>query len=192
MSTNSSWLRDRRRSGPPLSRLPTIHGPARGPDNQRSIQTPRFLKAFLQARRGFRVEKGENIWHYVHVQGRSNLYLLLGEAASLGGPPATWNDQGCHLAEAGSFAWGDILSRLTELGHQKSVLDSPEAPVLDPDGVDKLVLRGKYLAGTNSRGISLRGKKILRWQPKMPVIEDSLSDAIDVEAHLLGLSSVRL
>ncbi|KIW64176.1 hypothetical protein PV04_09129 [Phialophora macrospora] len=171
---------------------PTIYGPGRGPDNRRSIQIPRFVNAFLKTGRGFQVRKGENIWHFIHVQDLAKLYLLLGEAAAHGGPPATWNDKGYYLAEAGSFVWGDILRQLTELGHRKGLLASSEIQELDPDDVDKLVYQGKRLAGTNSRGTSLRAKKLLGWQPEMPSIEDALSDAVDVEARLLGLSSVRM
>jgi hypothetical protein len=48
-----------------------------------------MFEAFLRHKKVFAIGKGENIWHYIHVQDLSNLYLLLGEAAVDGGPPAT-------------------------------------------------------------------------------------------------------
>jgi hypothetical protein len=78
---------------------PTIYGPGRGPDNQRSNQAYKGANCILQRKKGFMPGKGKNIWHQVHVQDLSELYLLLGEAAVSGGGKATWNEQGYYLAE---------------------------------------------------------------------------------------------
>lgn len=166
---------------------PTIYGPGRGPDNTRSVQIYGATEAFLKRKKAFKVGKGENIWHYIHVQDLSKLYLLLGEAAVNGGPPATWNDQGYYLAEDGSFVWGEILQKVADIAHKKGLLPDAEVESLSPDEVDRLIPHGKYGIGTNSRGISIRGKKLLGWKPTMHSLEDEVPAVVESEARRLGL-----
>lgn len=166
---------------------PTIYGPGRGPDNQRSAQIPIAIDTFLKNQKAFKVGKGENIWHSIHVQDLSTLYLLLGEAAANGGPPATWNDQGYYLAENGSFVWGDIIQLIADIAYKKKLLPQPTVESYAPDEVDKYVSHGRYLFGTDSRGISIRGKRLLGWKPTMPSVEEVVPATVDVEAKTLGL-----
>ncbi|GIK02046.1 F-actin-capping protein subunit beta [Aspergillus viridinutans] len=84
---------------------PSIYGPG----NQKSVQTYWFAEAALKRKKGFLVGEGKNIWHQVHIQDLSDLYLRLGDAAAAGGGDATWNelnDEGYCLAENGPFVWG--------------------------------------------------------------------------------------
>jgi nucleoside-diphosphate-sugar epimerase len=167
---------------------PTIYGPGRGPDNQRSVQIYNSAKYFLENQQAFKVGKGDNIWHYVHVQDLSNLYLLLGEAAASGGPPATWNEQGYYLAENGSFVWGEVLESMAQIAYKKGLLPNDKVESYTADEVNKLFPHGGYSIGTNSRGVSIRGKELLGWKPVMRNIHDELNDAVDSEARLLGLT----
>ena len=68
---------------------PTIYGPRRGPDIQRSIQAYELAKVTLKRGKGFQVEGGHNLWTMVHVQDLSNVYLRLVEEAVKGGRNAT-------------------------------------------------------------------------------------------------------
>jgi THO complex subunit 2 len=88
---------------------PTIYGAGRGPGNRRSVQVNLATKTFLEQREAFSVGKGQNVWHGVYVQDLSSLFLLLGETATNGGSPATWNDQGYYLAKKGHFVWRDVF-----------------------------------------------------------------------------------
>ncbi len=166
---------------------PTIYGPGRGPDNTRSVQIYKATEAFLKHQQAFKVGKGANIWHAVHVQDLSELYLLLGEAAANGGAPATWNDQGYYLAESGSFVWGDVLQSIANIAHKDGLLPSADVKSYTPEEADALFPGAKYSIGTNSRGVSIRAKKLLGWKPKMPSIEDELPNAVESEARLLGM-----
>lgn len=166
---------------------PTIYGLGRGPDNTRSVQIYRATEAFLKHKQGFKVGKGDNIWHSVHVHDLSNLYLLLGEAAVNGGHPATWNDQGYYLAEDGSFVWADILQSIAEIAHKKGLLPDAALESLSPDEADRILGHARYQIGTNSRGLSIRGKKLLGWKPAMRSIQNELSDCVESEARRLGM-----
>lgn len=77
----------------------TIYGEGRGPDNRRSVQVYKATEAFLKNKQAYVTGKGQNTWNQIHVKDLSKLYVLLGEAANAGGPPATWNDQGKTLEQ---------------------------------------------------------------------------------------------
>ena len=166
---------------------PTIYGPGRGPDNQRSMQTYYASQFILERKEGFMPGKGKNIWHEVHIQDLSDLYLLLGEAAAAGGGEATWDKEGYYLAENGSFVWGDIFKALTKICHQKELIPSDEVSSLSMDDINKIRKRGQYLWATNSRGESLRGKKLLGWKPYRRSLMDELPNIVEAEATSLGL-----
>ncbi|KIV91616.1 hypothetical protein PV10_06134 [Exophiala mesophila] len=164
---------------------PTIYGPGRGPDNQRSVQIYGAAEGFLKHQKAFKIGKGENVWHYIHVHDLSNLYLLLGEAAANGGPPATWNDQGYYLAENGSFVWGEVLQAIAKIAYKKKLLPSDELESYGGNEAEKSFWQ--YATGTDSQGVSIRGKRLLGWSPSKRSIQEELSDAVDSEARRLGL-----
>lgn len=167
---------------------PTIWGVGRGPDNTRSVQIYNATKAFLKRGKAFKVGKAENIWHQIHVCDLSNLYLLLGEAALNNGSPATWNEQGYYLAENGPFVWGDVLQEIANVAHKKGFLQDSTVESLPPVEADAYLRNARYSIGTNSRGISIRGKRLLGWKPVKGELVDELPAAVDSEAQLLGLT----
>jgi hypothetical protein len=48
--------------------------------------------------------------------------------------------------------------------------------------------RAHYYVGTNSRGVSKRGKKLLGWSPYRPKLVETIPALVDSEARLLGLT----
>lgn len=166
---------------------PCIYGPGRGPDNQRSIQAYRITEAFLKHGRGFKIGKSENVWHGIHVQDLSELYLLLGEAAANGGDPATWNSEGYYLAENQSFVWGDILQEIAKIAAKEGLIPDDSLEESTPDQADNYMKGAKYYVGTNSRGTAIRGKKLLGWKPTQCRLEEELPTVVKGEARLLGL-----
>ena len=166
---------------------PTIYGPGRGPDNQRSLQAYDGANCILKRKKGFMPGKGQNVWHEVHVQDLSELYLSLGEAAASGSGKATWNEQGYYLAENGSFAWGDVFRQMTKIAHEKGLIPSDECPGLEANELNSLSPHGHLKWGTNSRGVSQRGKTLLGWKPKRRGLMEELPDVVEEEAKALGL-----
>lgn len=166
---------------------PTIYGRGRGPDNQRSAQAYKAAESFMKTKTAFTIGKSTNIWHQVHVHDLSKLYLLLGEAALNGGPPATWDDQGYYLAENGEFVWGDVLRAIAKEISNRGLVKLDEIKELEPEEAEKLYPRSKYGIGTNSRGVSIRGKKLLGWQPKERSLLDEVPTLVESEAVRAGL-----
>ena len=166
---------------------PTIYGPGRGPGNTKSIQAYLLSAAVLKRKQGFLVGKGENVWHQVHVQDLSDVYLALGEAASEGGGKATWNDEGYYLAENGSFVWGDIQRAVAQSVFEKQLISSPDVESLDAAQTTEVLFGGKYAWGSNSRGISLRARKLFGWNPQKPKLIELIPEIVEGEAKALGL-----
>ncbi|OAG05407.1 NAD(P)-binding protein [Paraphaeosphaeria sporulosa] len=167
---------------------PAISGPGRGPDNQRSVQAYELTKATLKRGKGFQVNAGQNIWHHVHVQDLSNVFLgLVTAALQPGGGKATWNEEGYYFAEAGSFLWGDISRKIATIAKDKKLIDTEEIDSLSVEETNKLVKAGGYLLGTNSRADAVRAKKLLGWTPKQKSLEDLLPEIVEGEAKGLGL-----
>jgi hypothetical protein len=167
---------------------PCISGPGRGPDNQRSMQAYELSKATLTRGKGFQVNAGQNIWHEVHVQDLSNIFLgLVTAAMQPGGGKATWNDEGYYFAETGSFQWGDISRKIAKIAKDKELIDTAEIDSLPVEEVNKLMKAGGYLIGTNSRATAVRAKELLGWSPKQKSLEDMLPDIVEEEAKGLGL-----
>ena len=166
---------------------PCIYGPGRGPDNTRSVQAYKATEAMMKNKRGFVIGKGKNVWHEIHVQDLSELYMLLGESAAKGGSPATWNDQGYYLAENGAFVWGDVLSAIATDAHRKGFLPEPSATGVSTEEAQSFMPRCEYYVGTTSRGESLRGKKLLGWKPHQRSLMEEVPYIVDDEAKRLGL-----
>lgn len=167
---------------------PTIYGPGRGPDNQRSIQAYWLSEAFLKRGKGFQVNEGKNIWHQVHVQDLSQIFVSLVTAATQpGGGKATWNDKGYYFAEDGDFVWGDISRSIAKIAAEKGFIQSAEIDSLPAAEVNKLMTAGAFLTGTNSRAKAVRARELLGWKPKEKKLEDFLTQIVESEAKSLGL-----
>lgn len=166
---------------------PTIYGMGRGPDNRKSMQVNMATATTLRQKKGFKVGKGLNIWNQVHVQDLSNLFLRLGEVAVTGGSPATWNDQGYYLAENGEFMWGDVCKKIAQTAHKKDLISSDEVESLSAVEVNALSRGLQKMIGTNSRGSAIRARKLLKWEPKQPRVEDLIDEVVELEAKALGL-----
>lgn len=166
---------------------PTIYGPGRGPGNTKSIQAYWLSAAVLKRKRGILVGEGKNVWHQVHVQDLSGVYLALGEAASEGGGKATWNNEGYYLAENGAFVWGDIQRAVAQAAYDKKLIDSPDVESLDGDQTTEIHPAGIYVWGSNSRGNSFRARNLLGWSPQKPKLVELIPEIVEAEARALGL-----
>ncbi|KAL2820528.1 hypothetical protein BDW59DRAFT_174448 [Aspergillus cavernicola] len=167
---------------------PTIYGPGRGPGNQKSVQAYWLAAAVLKRKKGFLVGEGKNVWHQIHVQDMSDLYSRLGDAAASGGGKATWNDKGYYLAENGPFVWGDIQRAVAKAAYEKKLIPSPDVEPLSDAEITKIHEFGVYVWGSNSRGWSYRGKKLLGWSPSKRSLLELIPSIVDIEAKELGLA----
>ncbi|KAL2010369.1 hypothetical protein VTN00DRAFT_6176 [Thermoascus crustaceus] len=166
---------------------PCIYGPGRGPGNTRSIQAYTLSASVLKTKKGILVGQGKNVWHQVHIQDLSNIYLALGEAAAAGGGNATWGKEGYYFAENGPFVWGDVQRAVAKAAFEKKLIPSPEVEALSDEEVAKILPFGLYAWGTNSRCHAIRGRKLLGWNPTKPGLLELIPDIVEVEAKVLGL-----
>lgn len=161
-----------------------IYGVGRGPDKTKSAPV---FEVFLKERKVFVVGKGDNIWHNIHVQDLSKLYLLLGEAAVNGGGNATWNEEGYYLAENSSYVNREMLQLASKILYKKGLVDSPDPEFVTPKESEKILPWLKIMVGVDSQGTAIRGRKLLVWEPNMPSFEDELDNALEIDARSLGL-----
>ena len=163
---------------------PCIYGPGRGPDNQSSIQTYKYAAATLKRGKGFIINEGTNVWTESHIQDLSNIFLaLVTSAMEPNGGKATWNDEGYYFSETGTFVWGDIARAIAKVAHDKKLLDTAEVDVITADDADKLMPKGSYLWGSNSRCKAQRASEVLGWKPQQKSMKDLLPDIVDGEAR---------
>jgi hypothetical protein len=173
---------------------PCIYGTGRGSGNTISIQAYRLAKAILRRKKGVVVGEGKNIWHEVHVQDLSNVYLALGEAAAAGGGNATWGKDGYYLAENGAFVWGDIQRAVAKVAYDKKLIPTPDVDIFEKataknfDQETQAMSRLFYFGvGSNSRGQAIRARKLLGWTPKQPGLVELLPEIVESQARDLGL-----
>ncbi|KAJ4302885.1 hypothetical protein N0V90_001776 [Kalmusia sp. IMI 367209] len=167
---------------------PCIYGPGRGPDNQRSVQAYELTKATLKRGKGFRVNAGQNIWHEVHVQDLSQVFLgLVVAALQPGGGKATWNEEGYYFAENGEIVWGEISQRIAQIAVDRKLIETAELDDLPVEEANKLMRAAGFLIGTNSRAKAVRARELLGWTPKQKSLEDLLPAIVEDEAKELGL-----
>lgn len=169
---------------------PCINGPGRGSGNVRSMQAYMVATAAIKLGKGFLIGEGKNVWHHIHVQDLSELYLALGDAAAAGGGKATWGaKEGYYLAENGSFVWGDVQKKIAEVAHQKGFISTADVDVFSfKEAADKIHPFAPIAVGSNSRGHAIRARKLLGWNPKKPGLFELIPDIVDVQAQELGVA----
>ncbi|PSN70814.1 NAD(P)-binding protein [Corynespora cassiicola Philippines] len=137
-----------------------------------------LLSGFLPLKKVFKVGKGENIIHYLHVQDLSELYLLLAEAAVEERDAELWNDKGYYIAENGSFVSREWLQLVANYGYQKELFTTAELESVTAEEAERLIPFGSVMYGFNSRSKGIRGKKLLGWEPKMPNFETEVGNLL--------------
>lgn len=152
-----------------------------------STEAYNLAKAVLKEKKGFQVGSGTNVWHQIHVHDLSDLYLLLGEAAVAGGGKASWGSEGYYLAENGPFQWTEIAHAVAKAAHHQGFIHSDQVESLTAEEVEKIFPVGSILVGSNSKGDSLRAKKLLGWKPHRRSLKNEISDIVATEAKAQGL-----
>jgi nucleoside-diphosphate-sugar epimerase len=168
---------------------PTIYGKGDGPVRIRSIQLPNLANAALRRGGSLAVNKGENEWCNVHVADLADAYVLLVEEALKGGGTADWNAEGYYFVENGRHVWKELAKALAEDGFKKGYFKSEKVDILSVEETleaQSTPHPGPYIWGVNSLGHASRIKS-LGWKAQKPSIWEYVSEAVDIEAHALGL-----
>ncbi|KAJ6024834.1 hypothetical protein N7540_005631 [Penicillium herquei] len=169
---------------------PTVYGPGRGVIKQTSIQVYFLTREVLKRKKGIIYGEGKNVWSQVHVQDLSDLFLLLGEAAAAEGGNATWGNEGYYLSEKGSYAWGDVSRAIVQVACEKGYIPTAEVTNLEEcESVGETLGYGRLMWGSNSKGTSIRARKLLGWNPTRPTLLEEIPGIVDGEAQILGIAA---
>ncbi|KAI5245573.1 NAD(P)-binding protein [Aureobasidium subglaciale] len=164
---------------------PCIYGPGRGPGNQTSVQVPSLARCTIQQGQGIQVGAGKTFWTQIHVQDLSDLYLKLVEAASNGGEPATWNDEGYYFCESGDLVWGEIARQIAHSAKKQDLIKEDGVKEYSAEEVEKIKSFGSALWGCNSRCRAIRAGKLLGWKAKSSSLEKTIDATVLAEAKKL-------
>ncbi|KAJ5465237.1 uncharacterized protein N7458_000923 [Penicillium daleae] len=163
--------------------------PGDGPVRIRSVQLPDLANAALRRGGSLTVNKGENEWCNVHVADLADAYVLLVEEALKGGGRADWNTEGYYFVENGRHVWKELAKAVAEDGFKKGYFKSEKVDILSVEETleaQSTPHPGPYIWGVNSLGHASRIKS-LGWKAQKPSIWEYVSEAVDIEAHALGL-----
>lgn len=166
---------------------PTIYGPGRGPDNQRSDQVYKMAENIMKRGKAFMVGDGLNTWTSIHVHDLSDVYLKLVEAALQDGGKATWNGEGYYFTENGEFVWGEMAKKVAQEIYKQGFIKDPTVDKLSMEEANKTIPNGGRKWGFNSRCRAIRARKLLGWTPKGESIESLLPSIVEGEAARLGI-----
>ncbi|ODA76137.1 hypothetical protein RJ55_08420 [Drechmeria coniospora] len=169
---------------------PTIYGAGTGPVNRRSRQVPSLVKETLK--HGFApiIGEGKAEWDHVHGDDLGELYVKLVEATQ---DPSKKNDAdvfGPHayfFVENGSHAWADVAQWIADEATRQGYLPVSQAKRVSEKEVT-LMDEGSVSWGRNSKGIAMRARRHLDWEPRGVSLKDTIAEVVAMEAHDLGLS----
>ncbi|PYH88272.1 hypothetical protein BO71DRAFT_423799 [Aspergillus ellipticus CBS 707.79] len=155
----------------------TVYGVGRGYIKKSGIQVELLCAAVLQRQKKILVGESKNVWSQVHVQDLSEVFLALGEAAAAGGGSVTWEDKGYYLADNGDYVWGDVERAAARVAFEKGLIPSDEVLPFDESELTSSNLGYVLFSwGSNSRSRGVRTRKLLGWEPKKPLLVDSIPD----------------
>ena len=172
---------------------PTIYGPGRGPDNQRSHQLPELCRVTIERGQSIKVNEGKTYWTHIHVHDLSDLYLKLVEEAAAGGStrewpdkPSTWGAEGYYFAENGEHVWGEVSQWVASEAKKQKLASTEEVKSVSPEDAGRATAFGQALWGANSRCRAKRARSILNWKPSGGSFKDEVKRALEWEAKELG------
>ncbi|RPA89094.1 NAD(P)-binding protein [Choiromyces venosus 120613-1] len=163
-----------------------IYGLGTGPGKKVSWQIPQLAKWTIVHGKGFVVNEGRTYWNHVHVLDLANLYVkLVEEALKPNGGKATWGPEGYYFAESGEHIWSDVSQKIAEIAHRKGLIKDDSIEKLTPEEIRTFAPTGHLEWGSNSRGIGMRARTLLGWEPKQKNLWDSLEEEVDMAAEAL-------
>ena len=166
---------------------PLIYGQGRGPGNPRSHQVPEMARGVLERKQGFQVGPGENRTAIVHVFDLSNCFLKLVEAAVSGGGNASWGQDGYYFTENGEASFGQVARDVASAAHKQGLIPSEEVFMISDSDANSMSLKGATIWGANFRYHALRARKLLGWSPTEVPLGQTIAEAVQYEAKLLGM-----
>lgn len=172
---------------------PTIYGLGRGPISGRGRQVYELTTFILKEQYCPRIGRGLSRWNNVHVQDLSEVFELLVQAALnpvLSRDPEIWGARGYFLTENGEHVWGELSAAIGQEAHKQGLLKG-DAPELRGWSIDEALKSSAGFEaaswGMNSRGVALRARRVLGWNPRQCSLFEEIPTIVRSEAARLGL-----
>lgn len=168
---------------------PSIYGVGRGPGNKRSQQLYNLTRIILTDGEGKRVVKGENKQTYVHIEDLSDLYILLIEAAAVGGGMATWGKSGYYFSSVGEQSWSNMKELIAKSAFNQGFISSDTVSEFATGQLAESAghSNSALIYGGNAREESIRARRLLGWSPSRHSIFEVIPAAVASEADGLGM-----
>ncbi|KAJ5124939.1 uncharacterized protein N7515_008764 [Penicillium bovifimosum] len=165
---------------------PTIYGTGRGPISQRSRQVYELAKLTIRQQKGPIIGAGQSITNHIHVHDLSDVYARLVDAAIAGRTDdGLWGPRAYYLTENGEHCWGDIAKATAEIAAKLGYIPEAKTGPLDLESARQNAGYESVSWGLNSRGRSLRARKLLGWKPSAPGLVETLPEIVSGEWRLL-------
>ncbi|KYK54639.1 hypothetical protein DCS_06599 [Drechmeria coniospora] len=91
------------------------------------------------------------------------------------------------FVENGSHAWADVAQWIADEATRQGYLPVSQAKRVSEKEVT-LMDEGSVSWGRNSKGIAMRARRHLDWEPRGVSLKDTIAEVVAMEAHDLGLS----
>ncbi|KPM34098.1 hypothetical protein AK830_g12475 [Neonectria ditissima] len=170
---------------------PCIYGTGRGTVNTRSIQVPNLARVTLRQGYAPIVGAGATEWDNVHIDDLADLFGKFVDASqdpAKRDNPEIFGRKGYFFARQDFHKWSDVATWIAEEVSRKGYLPEPKTKSVTQKEVAATGLFAAPSWGANSKGEAERAKKYLGWDPRAPVLKDTISEAVEIEAKALGLT----
>lgn len=140
----------------------------------------------LRLQKGPIIGAGQSIWNNVHVHDLSDVYALLVNAAIAGrADEGLWGAKAYYLTENGEHCWGELARSTAEVAAKLGYLHEAKAEPIDLESAKKYAGFESLSWGMNSRGRSLRARKLLGWKPYRQSLLEELPEIVKSEYQRL-------
>lgn len=167
-----------------------VVGKGRGPNSGRGRQVYELTKLILSAKYIPIIGHGKARWDNIHVADLSDVFVSLVEAAVNGKKDSElWGSKGYYLVANGEQVWGDLSRAIGKKAAELGYVEKLEEKSLDREAAIKQAGFEAESWGLNSRGKAERARKLLKWSPNRPSIEDEIPEILKSEHELLANTS---
>jgi nucleoside-diphosphate-sugar epimerase len=154
--------------------LPLIYGVSsnkNGAYERRAVR--QYVVDILKQGKGFYINEGKARWNTFHIDGLSQLFLILVDQAVQGGGKATWSSGSYYFAENGDVCFRDLAKDISHIALEKGYNSMADAQTQIPEEGNQLFPFTTMITLRNSRSKAIRARTLLGWEPvNVGVLDD--------------------
>jgi len=163
-----------------------VNGTGWGPVNNASFYLKYVAGGALQQKSGFKVGDGSNVFGVVHIKDLTDFYVaLFGKVVKLDGKAAGGSPYSrYYIISTENLAFKTIQSVITAELHKRGLLPSAELATVTYGQLGPLA----KLVAANTLLKPSRARQEFGWEPKHPLITETIAEDIDVVIPALKLA----